>query len=85
MLPTSNPQLSKISHIPDCPHLFPASSPNTGRALTLLNQMTVSSPFLEGRLVKTEDGSILEHPKNSTYEIPVDFVGSFSITLGGGQ
>jgi hypothetical protein len=72
-----------LENVSDCPVLFP--DPSTGRTLTVTNQMSATLPYLEGRLIKTQDGQVLEQPKKQTYEVPIDFVGSFTITSGSGR
>jgi hypothetical protein len=69
-----------LGNVSGCPGLFQDGDSGAGKTLTLLNQMSVSTTYLEGRLVKSQDGHVLEQPKTQTYEIPVDFVGSVSIS-----
>ena len=69
-----------LGNVPGCPALFP--DPSAGKALTLINQMSVTGSYQEGNLVKTQDGSVLEKPQSKTYDIPLDFVGSFTIVPG---
>lgn len=69
-----------LENVSGCPGLFQDGNSGAGKALTLLNHMSVSTTYLEGRLIKSQDGHVLEQPKTQNYEIPVDFVGSVSIS-----
>ena len=74
-----------LANVPACPGLFPGADPGAGRTLTLINQMSTTASYQEGRLVKAQDGSVSERPKTQTYDVPIDFAGSFSIIPAGGR
>jgi hypothetical protein len=69
-----------LGNVSGCPGLFQDGDSGAGKELTLLNHMSVSTTYLEGRLIKAQDGHVLEQPKTQTYEVPVDFAGSVSIS-----
>ena len=72
-----------LRNVPGCDTLFAPSETNR-TTLGVVNEMSAPIHYLQGNLVKTWDGRVLEQPVESVFYPEIDFLGSVSVFAAGG-